>query len=74
MEDARTLMKKAIEENLSNEEMEISNKLVEAACTAMDRGGSSDQIRDVIAAEVSNILDEAESTLSDTERIIKGEA
>ena len=74
MEDARTLMKKAIEENLSNEELEISNKLVEAACTAIDRGGSSDQIRDVIAAEVSNILDEAESTLSDTERIIKGEA
>ena len=74
MEDARTLMKKAIEENLSNEELEISNKLVEVACTAIDRGGSSDQIRDVIAAEVSNILDEAESTLSDTERIIKGEA
>lgn len=74
MEDARTLMKNAIEANLSNEEMEISHKLMEAACTAIDHGGNADDIRDVIAAEVSNILDEAESTLSDTERIIRGEA
>lgn len=74
MEDARTLMKKALEENLSDEEMEISDKLVEAACTAIDHGGNAEDIRDVIAAEVSNILDKAESTLSDTERIMKGEA
>ena len=74
MEDPRTLLKKAIEEHLSDEQLEISERLVEAACTALDRGGNADDIRGVIAVEVSNILDEAESTLSNTERIMRGEA
>ena len=74
MEDLRLLLKKAVEEGISEEHRDQANRLVDAVCDAFDAGGNADAIKDAVATEVNLLLEAAESILSNAERILKGGA
>ena len=74
MEDLRLLLKKAVEDRLSEEHRDQANRLVDAVCDAFDAGGNADAIKDAVATEVNIPLEDAESILSNTEKIMRGGA
>ena len=74
MEDMRLLLKKAVEEGISEEHRDQANRLVDAVCDAFDAGGNADAIRDAVATEVNILLEDAESVLSNAENIMRGGA
>ena len=74
MEDLRLLLKKAVEDRLSEEHRDQANRLVDAVCDAFDAGGNADAIKDAVATEVNIPLEDAESILSNAEKIMRGGA
>jgi len=74
MEDLRLLLKKAVEEQLSEEHREQANSIVDVVCNALDAGGDADAIRDAIWTEVSIPLKDIESTLLNAEAMVRGGA
>ena len=74
MEDLRLLLKKTIEERLSEEHRDQANSIVDVVCDALDAGGDADVIRDAVLTEVSIPLKDAESILLKAETMMRGGA
>ncbi len=74
MEDLRLLLKKTVEEELSEEHRDQANSINDAVCDALDAGGDADAIRDALATEVNIPLEDAESILLNAETMVRGGA
>lgn len=74
MEDLRLLLKKAVEERLSEEHRDQANSIVDAVCDALDVGGDANAIRDAVKTAVNIPLEDAESILLNAETLLKGGA
>ena len=74
MEDLRPLLKKAVEERLSEEHRDQANSIVDAVCDALDAGGDADALRDAVLTEVNIHLKDVESILSNAETMVRGGA
>ena len=74
MEDLRGLLKKAVNQRLSEEHRNQANSIVDAVCDALDAGGDADAIKDAVATAVNTTLKDSESILSSAETMMRGGA
>ena len=66
------LLRNAINERLSEDHWDLANELADEVCDTFDSGGDDQAISDAVARQVDALLQKAESTLTDAEKIIRG--
>ena len=66
------LLRNAINKKLSEDHWDQANELADEVCDVFDSGGDDQAISDAIARQVDVLLQKAESTLTDAEKIIRG--
>lgn len=74
MEELSLILREAIKEKLPEDHWDQANELVDAVCNSFDAGGDASAINDAIAKHVNILLETAESTLINAEKILRGGA